>query len=346
MAWTLSSTGMAAVRRLRTLALILGGSALVGTATILTAYEVELRPLRAKVRAGGRIAETVAGPIEYAIAGKGTPLLSIHGASGGYDQGLLIAAALVGDTFLTIAPSRFGYLRTPLPGDPSPAAQADAHAALLALLGTEPVIVLGVSAGAPSAMHLALRHPERVAALVLLSPLGYAPGPQAPLPGGEAMLKMSRNGADFAYWSVLHLRPSSVIPFLGVPRELMKNAGVEDQQWIHQLLHSCLPLSMRLEGITNDAAVRLAIPTAPWPLEGIRVPTLILTSTDDLFHTQPAAEYAAAHIPGARLVVYPTGGHLFIGHLSDVRETVAAFLSRVNHGSAAAPRSPDPQPRT
>jgi pimeloyl-ACP methyl ester carboxylesterase len=41
----------------------------------------------------------------------------------------------------------------------------------------------------------------------------------------------------------------------------------------------------------------------------------------------PAAEYAAAHIPGARLIVYPTGGHLFIRHSTDVRNAVAGFLA-------------------
>ena len=39
----------------------------------------------------------------------------------------------------------------------------------------------------------------------------------------------------------------------------------------------------------------------------IAAPTLIVTSSDDLFHTPPAAEYAAAHIPGAKLVVKRTG---------------------------------------
>ena len=97
---------------------------LIGVVTIVAAYEAEIRPIRAKVLAGGRIAETAVGKIEYSIAGDGMPLLSIHGAGGGYDQGLMIATALVGDGFKAIAPSRFGYLRTPVPSDASPAAQA------------------------------------------------------------------------------------------------------------------------------------------------------------------------------------------------------------------------------
>ena len=112
--------------------------------------------------AGGSIVETVLGKIEYTDVGDGMPLLSIHGAGGGYDQGLLIAEALFGDGFRVIAPSRFGYLRTPVPRDASPAAQADADAALLDVLGLDRAIVVGTSAGAPSAMQLALRHPEKV----------------------------------------------------------------------------------------------------------------------------------------------------------------------------------------
>jgi pimeloyl-ACP methyl ester carboxylesterase len=83
------------------------------------------------------ILETSYGPIEYAEAGNGPPVLVIHGAGGGFDQGLDIGEKLVRNGFRVIAPSRFGYLRTPLPQDASAAAQADAHAALLDALHIE-----------------------------------------------------------------------------------------------------------------------------------------------------------------------------------------------------------------
>jgi hypothetical protein len=78
--------------------------------------------------------------------------------SGGYDQGLANVADFVGDGFRVIAPSRFGYLGTPVPPDSSPAAQADAHAALLSELNISKPIVVGISA-ARSAIELAIRHP-------------------------------------------------------------------------------------------------------------------------------------------------------------------------------------------
>jgi pimeloyl-ACP methyl ester carboxylesterase len=123
---------------------------------------------------------------------------------------------------------------------------------------------------------------------------------------------------------MLRVTPSVVIRFIGVPPEVLEKAAPDEQQWARLALTSILPLSMRVSGIENDSSIRLEA----WPLERIEAPTLIVTSSDDLFHTQPAAEYAAAHIPKAKLVVYPTGGHLFIGHSADVRLAVAEFLQQ------------------
>jgi pimeloyl-ACP methyl ester carboxylesterase len=157
-------------------------------------YNSELRRARHAARSGGLIAHTTAGPVEYAETGAGIPLLSIHGAGGGYDQGLASVADLVGGGFHVIAPSRFGYLRTPVPRDASPAAQADAHAALLSELNTASAIVVGFSAGARSAVELAIRHPDRVAALILIVPGTYAPT-------SPVSVEASR-GSKLAFWLV------------------------------------------------------------------------------------------------------------------------------------------------
>ena len=55
--------------------------------------------MRATARAAAA-SNTDAGQIEYAEAGSGFPLLSIHGAGGGFDQGLANAAELAGEGFL------------------------------------------------------------------------------------------------------------------------------------------------------------------------------------------------------------------------------------------------------
>ena len=109
-------------------------------------YRQELESLRESVDQGSTIAETPQGDIEYAEAGDGEPMLVIHGAGGGYDQGLMSASDFGGRNRV-ICPSRFGYLKTPAPNDYSRAAQADAHAALLHFLGIRRTIVVGASAG-------------------------------------------------------------------------------------------------------------------------------------------------------------------------------------------------------
>ena len=313
-------------RTLRKVAATIAAVLVLSLTIVVLAYQKDIKPTRARILAGSQIAETAAGPIEYAVAGTGTPLLSIHGAGGGYDQGILIAEDLVGD-FRVIAPSRFGYLRTPVPADASPAAQADAHAALLDVLGVDRAVVVGTSAGAPSAMQLAIRHHERVSALILMVPRGYVPGHTVevdPTPQNRALIRVFQAGSDFTFWSMLHLTPRMVLRFIGVPPEVMETANPDERRAATRTIDSILPVSMRMAGIEVDTSTRIE----PWPLERITAPTLIFTSSDDLFHTQPAAEYAAKHIPGAKLVVYPTGGHLLIGHSADVRRTVAEFIDQ------------------
>ncbi|MEM9355475.1 MAG: alpha/beta hydrolase [Pseudomonadota bacterium] len=124
---------------------------------------------------GTLIAQTPVGAIEYAERGVRPRLLSIRGAGGGNDQGLALAAEVAGERFRAIAPSRFGYLGTPVPVDISVHAQEVAHAALLNTLQVESVVVMGTSAGALSAMELAICHPRRVRALILIAPASYSP---------------------------------------------------------------------------------------------------------------------------------------------------------------------------
>ena len=141
--------------------------ALVG-ATLLVKWQFDNDMQRARAHAaqGSVLLPTRCGPIEYEEAGAGVPLLAVHGSGGGHDQGMAFAGGLASHGIRVIAMSRFGYLRTPMPADASAAAQADAHVCLLDALGIPKVAVMGGSAGAPSALQMAIRHPDRVTAHV------------------------------------------------------------------------------------------------------------------------------------------------------------------------------------
>jgi hypothetical protein len=131
-------------------------------------YQKELSIARDRILEASQVVKTAQGRIEYSTAGRGLPVLYIHGAGGGHDMGLLFARR-IGDDFHWICPSRFGYLRTPIPQDASFESQADTYAALLDYLHIEKAAIIGLSAGGPSALLFALRYPNRCAALVLQS---------------------------------------------------------------------------------------------------------------------------------------------------------------------------------
>lgn len=306
---------------------LLGIASAAGAAAGAVAYGRYLRDIgeiRSRVERGGTLVDTQAGPIEYAEEGSGEPLLMIHGAGGGYDQGLMVGRDL-GPAFRVIAPSRFGYLGTPVPQDRSPAAQADAHAALLDFLRVDRCIVAGVSAGAPSAVEFALRYPDRVSALILLVPRTYDPtrsvGVDAALPS-QMVLRLVEASADFLFWTAMTVARSSVVRFLGVPPELEAAAPREDRARATEIMRSILPLSMRVGGISVDSNTELA----PWPLERLRLPVLIVSARDDLYRTLPGARFTADAIAQADLKILETGGHLMLGQGGQVRQWVAEFL--------------------
>jgi 2-hydroxy-6-oxonona-2,4-dienedioate hydrolase len=288
-------------------------------------FESELGQAREAATAGSMLANTPAGLIEYAVKGEGIALLSIHGAGGGFDQGLANAAGLVGDGFQVIAPSRFGYLRTPVPQDESPAAQADVHAALLSSLHVAKAVVLGISAGTRSAVEFAIRHPDAVSALILIMPALYAPGNPVSIRenrGNKFAFWVVNHGGDFAWWAAEKIAPSMLIRFVGVQRSLVAAASQAEQERVMGIVKSIEPLSLRFPGINVDSTADLH----ELPLEGIKTPVMLISTRDDLFNTLPAAEYAAGKIPGAKLVVYETGGHLLVGRGQEARNVVRAFL--------------------
>ena len=121
------------------------------------------------------------GLVQHTDTGAGPALLALHGGMGGYDQSWLLARALIADLtpYRVLALSRPGYLGTAQSLGRTPDAQADLYAELLDALGIEKALVAAVSAGGPSAIQFALRHPGRCAGLVLVStatgPLETAP---------------------------------------------------------------------------------------------------------------------------------------------------------------------------
>ena len=298
-------------------------------AFVYFAYRRDLQRERERVASGSSVVQTPCVPIEYAAAGEGRPLLIVHGAGGGFDQGMFFARSFVERGFRVIAMSRFGYLRTPLPADASPAAQADAHACLLDALKIPRAAILGASAGAPSTMQFALRHPERCDAMVLLVPLAWAPRPGSRPPEPVALPPFFETAlrSDFLFWvAIKTMRTAMVATVFATPPRVLETASAEEQARVRELMQDVLPVSERRDGLLNDG--RIAFSLQRYDVEKISAPTLAISVADDAFGTFAGARYTAERIPGARFVGYPSGGHVWIGHQQEIIAEIAAFLKQ------------------
>lgn len=140
-------------------------------------YRYEKRRALHTLRLGSRVAETSAGAVEYAMRGEGLPLLALHGAGGGYEQGLAVGALLDSASFQTIAISRPGYRRTLLTIGATLHEQAHAIAALLDTLQLERVVVAALSAGRLAALQFALEAEAQPVHPCLFGVISLIPGP-------------------------------------------------------------------------------------------------------------------------------------------------------------------------
>jgi pimeloyl-ACP methyl ester carboxylesterase len=306
-------------------AVILGGV----IALTFSRYHPDIERARARIATGSRIAATRCGPIEYAEEGQGPAVLVVHGAGGGFDQGLDVSDGLARAGFRVIAPSRFGYLRTALPPDASVEAQADAHACLLDALGVSRAAVMGVSAGGPSALQFALRFPQRTTALVLLVPAAYslrsdhAPPPRASR--ATMFLFETALRSDFLFWAVGKVAPRVVVrAILGTPPDLVASAPPEEQARVQQVFDHILPVSPRRAGLVNDAKVVSSL--ARYDVEKLAAPTLAISTADDQYGTFEGARYTAEHAPNARFIGYPSGGHMLVGRNAAAAAEIVGFL--------------------
>ncbi len=312
-------------------------SLIILTVLLLLALFFLVLPYRRDIQAAYRKLEnmerqtfqTACGPIEAALRGEGEPVLVSHGISGGFDQGLGLVEAHLSPGMLAIAPSRFGYLGTHMPADASPAAQADAYVCLLDALKIDQVSILANSAGGPSAIQMALCYPQRVKALVLVS--SAAPSTAVSmisLPPKPVIQFVF--GSDFLLWLLTTKFSGMMHATVGVPEGYPLSAA--DQELVSGLIRSILPIQPRQAGFVFDMFTsNLDMDQHPelYPLEQLRVPTLVMAALDDPLAKYENAKAMAERIPGAQLYTFPSGGHLLLGSGDTAREEIERFIFSV-----------------
>lgn len=304
---------------------VLGICAVIIVITIPSFLESQeqMKDFREHLLAGSHIIQTRAESIEYADVGKGYPVLVVHGAGGGYDQGIILSEIFLNDDFRVIAPSRFGFLRTTVPTNASPAAQADAYIDLLDALNISKVAVIGISAGGPSSLEFALRHPDRVSALVLTSAVVHK---EKPMDFKDKIIHYVIFKSDFLFWMIGTNFESSLISFLGAPPEVQANLTLDEKHWLSNVfVPSMHPISQRQPGMLNDRTTSVFL---DYHLDEINVPAFIIYAKDDTLVNPSHSEYAAQKIPNAKVITLESGGHILMGHHERVRLEIVEFLEQ------------------
>jgi hypothetical protein len=78
----------------------------IGFGLAYARFAADLERATQRVAHGSRIAATACGPIEYAEMGEGPAVLLVHGAGGGFDQGIEFGGELARQGYRVIAMSR------------------------------------------------------------------------------------------------------------------------------------------------------------------------------------------------------------------------------------------------
>lgn len=273
-------------------------------------YRRDTRAARAQLRNRSSVLPSPYGDLEYSEGGSGANVLIVHGAAGGWDQGALIAEAVLDQSrFHWIAPSRFGYLRSGCLAGASVDDQAHAYAFLLDHLGIGKVAVVAMSAGGPSALLFSVLYPQRVSSLTLIS-CGVAPS------SSDEQARADRRGAALArifrsdpgFWLATRLFRKSLLRLMGVHPADVLTHGFRELQWIDRVLASMHPASLRARGVAFDHQAQLP----GRRITAIEAPTLIVHAKDDTLQLYRNATFAAVHIPQTRLLSFETGGHLVV----------------------------------
>jgi pimeloyl-ACP methyl ester carboxylesterase len=306
---------------------ILGGTAFTVVASgefVYSQYKHDMSLAYQRISRGGKMIETACGPIQYTEFGEGAPMLIAHGAGGGYDQGEYLAK-IIGGNYRWIAPSRFGFLGTPIPDGADSSKQANAYACLLDALGIDKVGVVGVSMGGPSSLLFALHYPQRTKSLVMISAASHAIPPRPVILA--TIFNVFLN--DFVFWSMVHLSPQGLLVALGVPNEVQKQLSPPEVAQLYAFLESIVPMGARRHGQLLEQHM------SEYDAEQIRnvqVPTLVLHARDDTLVSFEQGEFTAKSIPGAQFIPMEKGGHLalMMNINASAREKLLEFLEQHN----------------
>jgi pimeloyl-ACP methyl ester carboxylesterase len=261
--------------------------------------------------------------LHYVEAGKGDPVVLIHGWNGStFSFRYTIPELARTHRVIAIDLLGFGYSARPARGDYSVTAQLRLVTGLMDRLGIERAAVVGHSMGGGIAMHLALSHPERVERLVLVDEASEREARRGLRAG-----KLLRHGLFLLSPLALHAEPLGRAVF---------RLAVHDPAMLTPEVFEGYARPLRVRGHLRGVGRQLRDRGREPVLEPARIrqPTLVLWGEHDRIISLPAGQELAQRIDGARLEMIRSAGHL---PLEEQPETCNRVILEFLGAAEAAP---------
>ncbi|MEY9927688.1 pimeloyl-ACP methyl ester carboxylesterase [Catenulispora sp. GP43] len=214
----------------------------------------------------------------YEVAGEGEPVVLVHG-TGGYAGSWTAQLDLLADWYRVFTPECRGHGRTAdVEGPYSYETFADDIAGFIEALGLGPVRLVGWSNGASVVLRLALRRPDLVSRLVLLS-------------GGVASVEGQTAAA-----TALSVEPG-------------RSWLAETWRPLYEALSPDGPEHFPVVEEKLNRMWREAVPVAMEQIAALPMPLLVMQGDDDCVEIAHAAAMAGT-APDGRLAVVPGTSHV------------------------------------
>ncbi len=273
----------------------------------------------------------VAGEARLAVhtSGHGQPLVLVHAFP--LDHGMWERQLPLAEHVRLIVPDLRGFGAS---GDSLPtsiAAMADDVAIMLDAMHVDrPAVICGVSMGGYVAQHVAVRHPKRVAALVLVDTKLEADTPEARAARLDLAAKVGRVGQSI-------LADAMIPRLLAAPR----SDAEETVAALHAANESLLKQTILRQPVATIQAALAALgdrPDMTASMGQVASPTLLVVGEHDQITPPACLERAEAIMPNAKLLIVPGAGHLVPLEAPAIfNRAVMDFLAGASVGSAARP---------
>lgn len=218
------------------------------------------------------------------------------------------------NNFRCITVDNRGVGKSDSPAGPyTTAMMADDYAGLMDALQIQTAKVVGVSMGSTIAQQLAIRHPQKVSALVLMCPWARCDNMARAIFENMVNCKQYFDPAAFSLYIQLLIFSKSTWD-----DEAMAAAMAEDRKQA-----ATAEQVQTLQGLTSQAAACMGHDVLHL-LPQIKVPALVIGGKADIFTPAWMAEEVAAAISNATLFLYEHSAHAF--HW----EQLADFNKRIN----------------